>query len=506
MSSTPPKSGYGEILKSSSILGGAQGLSYLIAMARTKAVAVLLGPAGVGVVSLYQSMTALLGTIAGLGIPSSGVREVSEAWSADDLQRTAIARLNLQRISWTTGIAGWILTASLSYPLSQWAFSSHEHALAVAILGASVMISTVTGGRMAVIQGMRRIGDIARIQILSMTVETLVAISLYGWLREKAIVPVLIGSAAISYGVSWYFSSRIPWDKPTLDWKQTWDGSKHLIGLGVAFVWTAILAAGVALATRTIIVRDLGIEANGIFQSAWGISGMFAGFILAAMGTDFYPRLTAVSRDHPKMNQMVNEQTEIAILLAFPGLIGTLVFAPWLMKIFYTAKFIEGSVLLPWFVLGVFFKVISWPMGFILLAKGEIRWFITAESLFNLCQLGLTVYLIKAEGITGAAHAFAALYGIYLLAMVALSRSLSGFIWSRKTFTLLITTTTLVAITFLLQKYAGDFPKLGFGTALCLISALVSIRGIVSRLGSDNRLTSTIAKLPCAGFLFGTGK
>ena len=504
MSSQPPKSGYGQILKSSSILGGAQGLSYLIAMARTKAVAVLLGPAGVGVVSLYQAMTALLGTIAGLGIPSSGVREVAEAWGADDLQRTAIARLNLRRISWVTGIVGWLITVALSYPLSQWTFGSHEHALAVAILGASVLISTVTGVRMAVIQGMRRIGDIAKIQILSMTIETLVAIGLYAWLGENGIVPVLLVSAAISYGVSWYFAAKIPWDKPLLDWKQTWDGSKHLIGLGVAFVWTAILAAGVALATRTIIVRDLGIEANGIFQSAWGISGMFAGFILAAMGTDFYPRLTAVSQDHPKMNQMVNEQTEIAILLAFPGLIGTLVFAPWLMKIFYTAKFIEGSVLLPWFVLGVFLKVVSWPMGFILLAKGEIRWFIATESLFNVCQLGLTIYLIKAYGIVGTGLAFAILYGIHVLAMLALSRSRSGFTWNRKAFTLLATTGFLVAVTFLLQKFANDTSKLGFGTMLCLASALISMRGIVARLGTDNRLTSLIARLPGAGFLFGT--
>ena len=499
-------SSYGQILKSSSILGGAQGLSYLIAMARTKAVAILLGPAGVGVVSLYQSMTALLGTIAGLGIPSSGVREVAEAYGGNDLERTSIARLNLRRISWVTGIVGWILTAALSYPLSQWTFGSHDHALAVAILGASVLISTVTGVRMAVIQGMRRIGDIAKIQILSMTIETLIAIGLYGWLKEKAIIPVLIGSAAISYCVSWYFASKIPWIQPTVSWKQTWHGSRHLIGLGVAFVWTAILAAGIALAIRTIIVRDLGIEANGIFQSAWGISGMFAGFILAAMGTDFYPRLTAVSKDHPKMNQMVNEQTEIAILLAFPGLIGTLVFAPWLMKIFYTAKFIDGAILLPWFVLGVFLKVVSWPMGFILLAKGEIRWFIAAESLFNVIQLGLTIYLMKTQGIVGTAHAFAILYGIHIFAMLALSRNRSGFTWSPKAFKLLAITASLVTVTFLLQKFANDFSKLGFGTLLCLVSALISMRGIVSRLGNDNRMSSMIAKLPCAGLLFGTAR
>jgi len=276
------------------------------------------------------------------------------------------------------------------------------------------------------------------------------------------------------------------------------------VGMGVAFMWSAIMLAGVAFATRSIIVRDLGIEANGIFQSAWGISGMFAGFILSAMGTDFYPRLAAVSKDHDKMNRMVNEQTEIAILLAFPGLIGTLVFAPWMMKIFYTAKFIDGSVLLPWFVLGVFFKVVSWPMGFILLAKGETRWFVIAESLFNVCQIGLTIFFLKTEGLVGAAHAFALMYGLYVLAMMALSRKLSSFKWSRKAFRLLTTTAILVTITFMLQEFASDFAKLGFGTILCIASAVFSLRGIFSRLGNTHRLTCMVAKFPFAALLFGT--
>jgi PST family polysaccharide transporter len=441
-----------------------------------------------------------------MGIASSGVRVIAESWASGDVERASADRLILKRVSWIAGIAGWLLTAALSYPLSQWTFGSHEHALAVAVLGASLLFTTVSSAQLALIQGMRRIGDIARIQILSMIVGSVVAIGLYAWLKEKGIVPVLITSAVISYAFTRFYSSRVPLAAIALDWKQTWHGSKRLIGLGAAFMWSAILAAGVAFATRSIIVRDLGIEANGIFQAAWGISGMFAGFILSAMGTDFYPRLTAASHDHAKMNQMVNEQTEIAILLALPGLMGTLVFAPWLMKIFYTAKFIEGSVLLPWFVLGVFFKVVSWPMGFIMLAKGETRWFVISESLFNIFQIGLTIYLIKAVGLAGAAYAFATLFGLHILAMLLLSHSLSAFCWSGRTSSLLVATASMVTLTFFLQKYAGDIWKLSFGTLLVIMSTVFSLRGIVSRLGKSSRVPAMIAKLPYAGLLFGTDK
>ena len=71
---------YWQILRSSSIMGGAAGLNYLIALVRVKVVAILLGPTGVGLVSLYTSAIGLLGTVSGLGIGSSAVREVTRAF------------------------------------------------------------------------------------------------------------------------------------------------------------------------------------------------------------------------------------------------------------------------------------------------------------------------------------------------------------------------------------------------------------------------------------------
>ena len=75
---------YGQILRSSSIIGGANALNYVVRLIRIKVVAVLLGPTGVGLIGLYQSVISLLGTATGFGIKSSGVREVARAVGADD--------------------------------------------------------------------------------------------------------------------------------------------------------------------------------------------------------------------------------------------------------------------------------------------------------------------------------------------------------------------------------------------------------------------------------------
>src|SRR5436853_6065858 len=61
----PPRSdgSYSQILKSSSIVGGAQVATLLLGMARIKGVALLIGPAGIGEVSLLVSATQLLANV-----------------------------------------------------------------------------------------------------------------------------------------------------------------------------------------------------------------------------------------------------------------------------------------------------------------------------------------------------------------------------------------------------------------------------------------------------------
>lgn len=492
----PAGSSYGQILRSSSIIGGAQGINYLIGMVRTKLVAVLLGPSGVGLVGLYLSVTGLVGTFAGLGIGQSGVREVAEAHGSGNPEKVAATVKTLRRACWFTGALGWLLTAALSYPLSIWAFGSGERALPIALLGATLLLGAVSGGQKALLQGVRRIGDLARLNVLSVVAGTVVAVGLYSWFGQNGIVPVLITVAAFNLLASWWFARRVTVAQVHLSPAETWSNAKRLVGLGLAFMWSGLLTAGVALVIRGLIVRDLGLDANGIYQAAWGISGMFAGFILGAMGADFYPRLTALANDRPAMVRLVNEQTEIGILLALPGLLGTLAFAPWLMRIFYTAAFLPGAELLPWFVLGILGRVLSWPLGFIQLALGAGRWFAATETIFVVCHLVLSVVLLRWLGLWGVALAFALLYALYLLGMLLVGFLLVRFTWSQQVRQLLLATCAFVAAGFLAQRFLPTGPGLAAGAVLTTAAGLLSLRGIATRLGGEHRLVRLACRFP----------
>ncbi|MEK9776722.1 MAG: hypothetical protein VW339_11375, partial [Quisquiliibacterium sp.] len=68
---------YAQILKASSIMGGAAGINLLLGMVRVKFAAVLIGTTGVGLIASFTAIQGLIGTLAGLGIHSSAVRDIA---------------------------------------------------------------------------------------------------------------------------------------------------------------------------------------------------------------------------------------------------------------------------------------------------------------------------------------------------------------------------------------------------------------------------------------------
>lgn len=472
-------------------------------MVRTKLVAVLLGPSGVGLVGLYLSAIDMIGTIAKLGINESGVREVAEACGNGDAEQIARTVKTLRRLTLATGILGWILTVVFSYPLCIWSFGSGEQTWIIALLGCSLLLTFVTGGQSALLQGMRRIGDIARMGVLGAIMSTIVAVSLYWWLGQEGIAPVIIATAVINLGYSWWYARKIELVPVSLSWAGTYVHAKRFIKLGVSFMWSAVLGAAVALGIRSLIVRELGLDANGIYQAAWTISGMFGGFIISAMGTDFYPRLTGVSNDHPAATQMVNEQTEIGLLLALPGVQVSLAFAPLLMHLFFSARFVSGSDMLPWFLVSVFLRMITYPLGYILVAKAAGGKFALLTTLFHVAHISLIVVLLPVLQLRGIAIANTLLCVIYMFAMRRVAGPLVDFSWGSDTKYLMVVSIALVMTGFVVSLLLPSTPALVIGGVLVILSSVFSLRGLVARLGEQHRLILMACRLPFGHALCG---
>ena len=486
-------------MKSSSLIGGAQGINILIGMVRVKFVAMLIGPVGVGLVGTYQATVQLIGTIVGLGLQSSAVRDIAGAVASKDQERIGRIVLTLRRMCWLTGGLGAMLVALFSQRLSYMTFKSPDYALEIALVGLTILFTNVRGGQMAVIQGMRRIGDLAKLNVIGVAVGSVVSVGLYALLGKKGIVPAIVLLGITQLIVSWWFARKIAVPRVTMSWGESFKAAGGMVKLGLAFMWSGLLVACVAYVTRTLIVREIDLVAVGIFTAAFNLSGMLVNFVLGAMGADYYPSLTAVSSNHKKMRELVNQQTEIGLLLALPGLIGTIALAPWLIKIFYTSDFWQATDLLRWFTLGCLGRVISWPMGFIILAKGASKLYAVTETIANILHIGLIWGLLSWIGIEGVSEAFLLLYIFYTLLMLVVSRYLINFSWSRGVWKILAIMLPLIIVTFVVGKVLPDIPSTIIGLVVTAGVSVFCLRGLMSRLGPDHKLSRLISSLPLLG-------
>jgi PST family polysaccharide transporter len=484
-------------------LGGTQVLVYLISLLKNKAAAVFLGPSGVGLVGLYISATSMIGVLAGLGLNASGVREVASAASTNDPTRVAHVIHILRRLCWLSGAVGWLLTIALAWPLSQWTFGSTEKAFDIVLLGSTVMVGAVAGGQVALLQGMRRIGDLAKVNLLCVVAGTIISIALYAWAGAQGIVPALIIAAFASALINWRFARMVRVEKCSLTWRETFKHAGPLLRLGSALMWNGLLATAVAFIARTLVVREAGLDASGLYQAAWTISGMFSGFVLSAMGADFYPRLAGVSEDNVALKRLVNEQTEVGLLLALPGILGTLVFAPVLLEVLYTSKFIPAAELLPWFLAGVFVQVISWPIGFVLLAKSHSFTFAWVETVIQSSQVAMLFVLTTAFGVVGAAAAFALTQCIHISLYFGVVRGKAGFGWMGPVVRLVAICAFFMFAALLLHFLASGWARLGAGAVVVAAAGLFSLSRLLSMVDPATRIGKIIWGLPFARLLAG---
>jgi len=431
----PARRTYGQILKSSAVIGGSSVINIGLGIVRTKVMAELLGPPGVGLLGIYSSITDLARTVAGMGINSSGVRQIAEAVGTGDTRRVARTVTTLRRVALLLGLLGALLLAALCLPISQISFGDNRHASAIVCLSLVVLLGSVSGGQLALLQGVRRIGDLARASIWGGVLGTFISILVvccYARAGDarRGIVPSLVCVAAMGIAVSWWYSHKTRIESVRMRWAEVSSEVLDLLKLGFVFMASGFMTMGVAYLVRIIVLRKMGENAAGFYQSAWTLGGLYVGFILQAMGADFFPRLTAAARDHGECNRLVNEQAEVGLLLAGPGILGTLTFAPLVIQLFYSAKFGPAVEILRWICLGMVLRVASWPMGYILLAKGARQAFFWSELASSAAMMGLVWVCVQAFGLKGTGIAFFGAYVLYWFMIYAIVRVVSGFRWS----------------------------------------------------------------------------
>jgi antigen flippase len=503
--STAGGSSYSRIVKSSALVGGVQLTDMLLGLVRAKVVAVFLGPAGLGVLAMLLSIRETAYSLSNLGIQQSGMRDVAEAHGSDNARRVAEVGYTLRRICWLFGTLGLIVLCLLRNQISQWAFHSTDHATEIAMVGIAVLFASVAGAQKSIIQGTRRIEDLTRVNILSAAFGTVAAVAFYVAMGVDGIVLAIVSMSAIDLVVSWLVARKIDLDPIRPSWRSSVVAAGGLVALGVTFMWQGLMLTGVDLATRSLLTLEFGLFAVGVMTAAYRVSVILVRMVLTAMIMDFIPALSAASSDPPKMCRLINEQTEIGLLMACPFLLVSLALGPWLIPLLYSSEFHEAVPLVRWFVPGCLLMVLSWPAAFVPVAQGRIRILVVTQTLLAMIHLALVYLGIKWVGVEGVAIAFVVYNVVYLTVFVAIASKLIGLRWSADVYQAAVLSGALLLFVVLLFEWLGGIAAMALGLLVTFVAGVYCTRQIARKLGVQHRLVRALSRLPFSRALIGVG-
>lgn len=449
---------YSQAAKATGIFGGVQAINVLIQIVRSKVVAVLLGTTGVGIQGLFSASTGMIASITNLSLGFSAVRSISEASGTNDWHKVSRFIFVLRRWVYFTGIFGMLLTILLSPKLSYWAFGNYKYTWAFIFLSIILLLQALNSGQLALLQGLRKLKYLAKATLTGSFFGLCISIPLYFWFGIAGIVPSIILTAGLSLALSWYFSRQIRIDKVQMSLKESFFAGLDMVKLGSVMMVTGFIQTGVIYLIRAYISRTGGIEQVGLYTAAFGIVNGYVGLVFTAMGTDYFPRLSAVNHDNSHVRRLVNEQAEIAIILLGPILIMLLSTLPLVIRILLSAKFLPIIALVQWALLGVLFKAASWSIAFIILAKGDGKIYLITETTGFLVILASNIVFYHFFKLEGLGFAFLISYIVYLIIVFTIAKIRYNFYFGMPFLKLFAIQFTLIAVALLCVVLLG-FPK-----------------------------------------------
>lgn len=476
-------SSYKSIFKATSLFGGMQVVQIFLNLIRGKVIALLLGPSGVGLNSLFMSSVSMISNVSGMGLNFTAVRDIAKANESGDRERLSAVIKTFKRWLIGSAIIGVLSVVLLSPLLSLYTFKNYDYTLSFIALSFMLLFGALSSGNASLLQGTRNLKGYALHSLTGSLSSLVVSIPLYYYFGTKGIVPALIISALVTFLFSIYYASAIKRVRVKQSWRESWAGGKDMVKLGAAMMLATSIGSLVHYLINTYISNSASVADLGLYQAGMSITSQSIGLVFSAMAIDYYPRLAAICDDNNKVREMVNQQGEITMLIATPVLILLSLTAPLVIRLLYSSDFLPVTGFLRVLAIGMMFKAASYSIGAISFAKGDKKVFFFLEGIYmNSSILLFSIIGYSIKGLIGLAWAYMIMHLLYFVIINVVTRRFYNFSIApplRRILAISLGLMTLayLSITTLVGIYS--FIAAGFISLISIIYSIIEIDKLI---------------------------
>lgn len=415
----------GQAVKALSVFGGTQVVGILCSVVRSKCIAVLIGPAGVGLFAIYNTVIEMVAGATQLSMRQTAVRDVAQA-SPSESGRIASAVRWWGRI---LGLAGAAVMLVFSPLLSMASFGGAGHWWAFALLSVCMLFLSVAGAEQALMQGAGRLPALAKCLVWASVIGTAVSLPLIYFWGESGIVPSLIvfSLTAMLCGAGF---SDVRGIRQTA--RENIASGRGFLRLGVSMTISTLAATGMSYAFLSYLTRVAGEETTGVYQAGYTLTVKYTGLIFTALAMDYYPRLSAICHRRRMTSAFISHQASLLMCVIAPMTVVFVSADSLFLKLLYTDGFAAALPMMGIAIGGVVFRALSHCCAYVIVARGDGRVFVITEVASSLVGLSVSILGYEAAGLYGVGVSYVAWYAIYALMCREVCRRRYGVDISRR--------------------------------------------------------------------------
>ncbi len=459
-----------------SLFGTTQVLRMICKVVAVKCASVFLGPVGIGIIGLVENTLGLITQGSSFGMSVIGTKAIAQ--NKDDASKTAqIAKLQLIWMV-AAGVLAALISIIFAEKLSMLTFGDDSYTKYFRLLSLYFIFQAIVNAATVIMQGLNEIKKLINYQLMSLGFITLSTISCYYFLGIEGIVPSFLLSSFISLVVHLSFLRKLGLSNVKLSKEQISDYGKKLISSGILLALNGVFGLVCFYILRQyLLYTSDDIAILGYYETANIYLLSYFGVIFTSLAADFFPRLSSKMAVSEDVNELVNAQIQLGLLVATPLVLIMYCMAPYIIILLSSAAFLPVQEILLFGLLSIICKTINYPMGYMVLGKGDTRHYFIQNIVSDALILGFTYFLFKEFQLIGIGMAVFLQYMFFSFYIYYFVKKKYGFVLDKASKTIIV-----ISVLFTFSVVICQFTENAVSKVLQYIVAAMGIIHCLHRL------------------------
>ncbi|POY34979.1 O-antigen translocase [Solitalea longa] len=387
-----------------------------------KTVAIIIGPAGVALLGQLNNFSTIFLTLSTGGINTGVTKYVAE--NAGSQKKINVF---LRTALWITLVlsllCALILVGGSAY-FTRIILKDIKYQSVIIVFGITIFLYALNAILLSVLNGYKQYKKYVWVNISGSLVSLLFSTSLAYYYNIYGALLAAVTYQSVVFVVTVFFAIRCNWfSRKNFLGRFSKTAGKKLASYSLMAIISAAIVPVSQLIIRGYMVNHTSLEEAGIWEGMNRISSMYLMVITSSLAIYYLPRMAEIKTDW----EMRREIFSAYKLIVPPLLIATVciyLFRHFIIHALFNKAFTAMEHLFAFQLLGDFFKICSWLLGYQIVAKSMTKLFIITEVLFSLSLVGLSALFINIYSNMGATIGYALNYLMHFIVMLIVFRKL----------------------------------------------------------------------------------